>query len=75
MNTCKATLRVLLAHRLYILIYLVLIGIMMFFISGAQLFGSRDEGGSGTTYTPGKPTVAIIDRDANRGHIAQEMRE
>ncbi|KAB5606998.1 ABC transporter permease [Bifidobacterium jacchi] len=74
MNTCKATLRVLLAHRLYIFIYLVLIGIMMFSISGAQLFGSRDEGGS-DTYAPGRPTVAVIDRDANRGRIAQEMRE
>lgn len=72
MNTCKATVRVLVAHRLYIVIYLVLIGIMMFAISGAQLFGSRDA--SGDTYEPGRATVAVIDRDGNRGHIAETMR-
>ncbi|OZG58036.1 multidrug permease ABC transporter [Bifidobacterium myosotis] len=72
MNTCKATVRVLVAHRLYIVIYLVLIGIMMFAISGAQLFGSRDA--SADTYEPGRATVAVIDRDGNRGHIAETMR-
>ncbi|KAA8827115.1 ABC transporter permease [Bifidobacterium myosotis] len=72
MNTCKATVRVLIAHRLYIVIYLVLIGIMMFAISGAQLFGSRDA--SADTYEPGRATVAVIDRDANRGHIAETLR-
>lgn len=72
MNTCKAAVRVLVAHRLYIVIYLVLIGIMMFAISGAQLFGSRDA--SGDTYEPGRATVAVIDRDGNRGHIAETLR-
>lgn len=71
MNTCKATLRVLAAHRLYLIIYLVLIGIMMFTISGAQLTGQTSDN---DTYTPGRATVAVIDRDADRGHIADTMR-
>ena len=33
MNTCKATLRVLFAHRVYLMIYLVFIGILMMSIS------------------------------------------
>ena len=72
MNTCKATLRVLAAHRLYLIIYLVLIGIMMFTISGAQLTGNKTS--DNDTYTPGRATVAVIDRDADRGHIADTMR-
>ena len=31
MNTCKAALRILKARKLYVIIYLVLIGTMMFF--------------------------------------------
>lgn len=37
MNTCKATLRVLFAHRVYLMIYLVFIGILMMSISWAML--------------------------------------
>ena len=38
MNTCKATLRVLFAHRVYLMIYLVFIGILMMSISWAMDF-------------------------------------
>ncbi|TPF86397.1 hypothetical protein BW13_06210 [Bifidobacterium sp. UTCIF-37] len=71
MNTCKATLRVLIAHRIYILIYLIGIGVMMLALGGSQLSGSRPVG---DTYTPGKADVAVIDRDANRGGVADAMR-
>ncbi|KAA8825634.1 ABC transporter permease [Bifidobacterium reuteri] len=71
MNTCKATLRVLIAHRLYIIIYLVLIGIMMFTISAFQLKSGTE---IGDTFAPDKPSVAVVDRDADRGHIAGSLR-
>ena len=41
MNTCKATLRVLFAHRVYLMIYLVFIGILMMSISWAMLRTAR----------------------------------
>ncbi|MBT1171870.1 ABC transporter permease [Bifidobacterium sp. MA2] len=72
MNTCKATLRILVAHRLYILIYLVLIGVMMLSVGGSALSGAGDD--AGDTYTPGRATVAIVDRDRDRGDIASAMR-
>ncbi|KAA8820646.1 ABC transporter permease [Bifidobacterium rousetti] len=71
MNTCKATLRVLIAHRIYILVYLIGIGVMMLALGGSALSGSRPVG---DTYTPGKADVAVIDRDANRGGVADAMR-
>ncbi|PST46470.1 multidrug permease ABC transporter [Bifidobacterium callitrichos] len=71
MNTCKATLRVLIAHRIYILVYLIGIGVMMLALGGSQLSGSRPVG---DTFTPGKADVAVIDRDANRGGVADAMR-
>lgn len=42
MNTCKATLRVLFSHRVYLLIYLVFVGIMMMSISWSMLSGTSD---------------------------------
>ncbi|NEG55762.1 ABC transporter permease [Bifidobacterium platyrrhinorum] len=72
MNTCKATLRVLAAHKLYIIIYLVLIGIMMLAISGSALFGDRNA--AADVYEPGRATVAVIDRDSDRGGVASSLR-
>lgn len=72
MNTCKATLRVLAAHRLYVIIYLVFIGIMMFAISWSALTSNTDVGDS---YEPGKPVVAVVDRDRGRGDIATAMQD
>ncbi|MBW3080034.1 ABC transporter permease [Bifidobacterium saguinibicoloris] len=72
MNTCKATLRILAAHKLYIIIYLVLIGVMMLAVGGSAL--GAVGGGSDATYTPERAKVAVIDRDGNRGHIASAMR-
>ncbi|WP_238549706.1 hypothetical protein [Bifidobacterium callitrichos] len=53
MNTCKVTLRVLIAHRIYILIYLIGIGVMMLALGGSELSASRPVG---DTFTPGKAT-------------------
>lgn len=78
MNTCKATLRVLAAHKLYLIIYLVLLGIMMFSLSWSTLSANASSASAGAdaapTYDPGRPVVAVVDRDANRGGIAEGMR-
>ena len=71
MTTCKATLRVLFAHRLTIVIYLVFIGIMMLSIGWSQLQGVHEVS---DTYTPQRAKVAVIDRDAGRGSVADSMR-
>lgn len=72
MNTCKVTLRVLFAHRVYLLIYLVLMGIMMLSISWSMLSGASES--AATTFEPAKMRVAVIDRDTDRGDIASSMR-
>ena len=72
MNTCKATLRVLFSHRVYLLIYLVLIGIMMMSISWSMLSGTSDS--AAAAFEPAKMRVAVIDRDSDRGGIASSMR-
>ena len=58
MNTCKATLRVLFAHRVYLMIYLVFIGILMMSISWAML----------TSASGSMSAVFGIDQDARRHH-------
>ncbi|KAB8295455.1 ABC transporter permease [Bifidobacterium avesanii] len=75
MNTCKATLRVLAAHRLYLIIYLLLIGILMFSMSWSMLSASASSASVSTTYEPERPTVAVVDRDANRGGVASGLRD
>ncbi|MBW3087915.1 ABC transporter permease [Bifidobacterium sp. 82T24] len=75
MNTCKATLRILSAHKLYVVIYLVLIGILVFSMSWSMLSSNAASANAATTYEPERPTVAVVDRDANRGGIADGMRE
>ncbi|OXN01708.1 ABC transporter permease [Bifidobacterium vansinderenii] len=72
MNTCKVTLRILIAHRLYVIIYLVMIGVLMFGIGWSLLTSGT---GAGDTYAPSRPTVAVIDRDDGRGGIADAMRD
>ncbi|MBW3091427.1 ABC transporter permease [Bifidobacterium sp. 82T10] len=73
MNTCKATVRVLLAHRTYIIIYLVLMGVMMFALSWSQITAANRP--VADTYEPGKVSVAVVDRDANRDGIAESLRD
>lgn len=73
MNTCKATVRVLLAHRTYIIIYLVLMGIMMFTLSWSQITAANRP--VADTYEPAKVNVAVVDRDDNRGGIAANLRD
>ena len=72
MNTCKATLRILVAHRIYLMIYLVFMGILMMSISWAML--TSTSGSMVKTFEPAKTRVAIIDRDSDRGDIATSMR-
>lgn len=50
MNTCKAAMRILKARKLYVIIYLVLIGTMMLSISWQIMRGSSATGSS--TYEP-----------------------
>ena len=45
MNTCKAAMRILKARKLYVIIYLVLIGTMMLSISWQIMRGSSATGG------------------------------
>ncbi|KFI50516.1 ABC transporter permease [Bifidobacterium biavatii] len=73
MNTCKATVRVLLAHRTYIIIYLVLMGIMMFTLSWSQITAANRP--VADTYEPAKVNVAVVDRDDNSGGIAGALRD
>lgn len=72
MNTCKATLRVLFAHWVYLMIYLVFIGILMMSISWAMLTSAS--GSMSAVFESTKTRVAIIDRDSDRGDIATSMR-
>lgn len=72
MNTCKATLRVLFAHRVYLMIYLVFMGILMMSISWAMLTSAS--GSMSGVFESTKARVAIIDRDSDRGDIATSMR-
>ena len=72
MNTCKATLRILVAHRIYLMIYLVFMSILMMSISWAML--TSTSGSMAKTFEPAKTRVAIIDRDSDRGDIATSMR-
>ncbi|KAB8287445.1 multidrug permease ABC transporter [Bifidobacterium ramosum] len=73
MNTCKATVRVLIAHRTYIIIYLVLMGVMMFTLSWSQITAANRP--VADTYEPAKVNVAVVDRDDNRGGIAGALRD
>ena len=72
MNTCKATLRVLFAHRVYLMIYLVFMGILMMSISWTMLTSAS--GSMSAVFESTKTRVAIIDRDSDRGDIATSMR-
>lgn len=76
MNTCKATLRILAAHKLYLIIYLVLMSVMMFSLSWSLLSSNASSASADAdpTYEPGRPVVAVVDRDSNRGGIAQGLR-
>ena len=65
MNTCKATLRVLFAHRVYLMIYLVFMGILMMSISWTMLTSAS--GSMSAVFESTKTRVAIIDRDSDRG--------
>lgn len=72
MNTCKAAMRILKARKLYVIIYLVLIGTMMFSISWQIMRGSSTAGAS--TYEPKSARIAVIDRDNNADHVAESLR-
>ena len=72
MNTCKAALRILKARKLYVIIYLVLIGTMMFSISWQIMRGST--AARATTYEPESARIAVIDRDDDAEHVAQSLR-
>ena len=72
MNTCKAALRILKARKLYVIIYLVLIGTMMFSISWQIMRGST--AARATTYEPESARIAVIDRDDDAEQIQLERK-
>lgn len=72
MNTCKAAMRILKARKLYVIIYLVLIGTMMFSLSWQIMRGSSAAGAS--TYEPKPARIAVIDRDNNAEHVTESLR-
>ena len=72
MNTCKAAMRILKARKLYVIIYLVLIGTMMFSLSWQIMRGSSAAGAS--TYEPKPARIAVIDRDNNAEHVTESFR-
>lgn len=72
MNTCKAALRILKARKLYVIIYLVLIGTMMFSISWQIMRGST--AARATTYEPESARIAVIDRDDDAEHVTESLR-
>ena len=59
-------------RKLYVIIYLVLIGTMMFSISWQIMRGSTAAGA--TTYEPESARIAVIDRDDDAEHVAQSLR-
>ena len=65
MNTCKATLRVLFAHRVYLMIYLVFIGILMMSISWAMLTSAS--GSMSAVFESTKTRVAATGRRLELG--------
>lgn len=72
MNTCKAALKVLRAKKLYIIIYLVWLGLMMSFLSWSSFTSS--DGERIAVYEPERPAVAVIDRDGDAAGLSTQLK-
>ena len=74
MHTFKATLKVLLAQKLIILIYVVWLCLMMFGLSWT-LITNLSASDSSVHYESAKADVAVVNRDAHGGELVGAMRE
>ena len=74
MNTCKAALRIIFRHRIYLLIYLVGLSLVMMAVM-VGVTAQQNTFDSPDTYTPERARVTVIDRDADAGTIADGLRQ
>ncbi|MGO4959871.1 ABC transporter permease [Bifidobacterium pseudolongum] len=74
MHTFKTTLKVLLAQKLMILIYVVWLCLMMFGLSWS-IISNLAKSDSSVHYASAKADVAVVNRDAHGGELADAMRE
>ena len=74
MHTFKTTLKVLLAQKLIILIYVVWLCLMMFGLSWT-LITNLSASDSSVHYESAKADVAVVNRDAHGGELVGAMRE
>lgn len=74
MHTFKTTLKVLLAQKLMILIYVVWLCLMMFGLSWS-IISNLAKSDSSVHYESAKADVAVVNRDAHGGELADAMRE
>ena len=74
MHTFKTTLKVLLAQKLMILIYVVWLCLMMFGLSWS-IISDLAKSDSSVHYESAKADVAVVNRDAHGGELADAMRE
>ena len=72
MNTCRTALRILKSRKMYLVIYLGLIGIMMFAISWQIMRGSAMSGDA--VFRPDTARVAVIDRDGDADGVSSALR-
>ncbi|WP_026645113.1 ABC transporter permease [Bifidobacterium sp. AGR2158] len=73
MRTFKATLKILLAQRLMILIYVVWLCLMMFGLSWS-LISDLSKMDNSTTFDSARPEVAVVNRDAHGAGLDEPMR-
>lgn len=74
MHTFKTTLKVLLARKLMILIYVVWLCLMMFGLSWS-LITDLSASDSSVHYEPANAEVAVVNHDAHGGELVDAMRE
>lgn len=73
MHTFKTTLKILLAQRLMILIYVVWLCLMMFGLSWSMVT-ELSKTDSSVTFDAARPEVAVVNRDAHGGALDEALR-
>ena len=73
MHTFKTTLKILLAQRLMILIYVVWLCLMMFGLSWSIIAGLAKSDNS-TTFDSARPEVAVVSRDVHGEAFGDALR-
>lgn len=75
MTTFKTAIRIVVAHKLYIFIYLFGLSGMMIGLLLSSLGSFSSVSNDNATFTPTRASVAVIDRDKNTAGISQGLRE